>query len=271
MLDRTRLHASLLVIFLSTLAFTLPAKAQMRGKMGDRAAPPAEGREGDLKATGLTPAFPADHTCEPISSGFASPYRYDGSRRPANRNSGLHGGTDITLKVGTPLLAIASGKVIAKGAGGQMEGNFLWLQHAPEHTGFPFWVHSKYQHLAEVPVLNIGDSVRAGQAIALAGGTGTAGGHYGAAGYPHLHLTTHIGPSGEFELAGAYHSMIRARDAQNSDLLLLFLQSDADRAAPESLPEERKRVPIAIVGAGGSIRPSGSKVVWPVVCQAKGG
>jgi len=249
--------------------FSAPVEAQMRGKMGERAAPSAERREGDFKATGLTPAFPADQACEPISSGFASPYRYDGSRRPTDRNGGLHGGTDITPKVGTPLQAIAGGKVIAKGAGGQMEGNFLWLQHAPEHTGFPFWVHTKYQHLAEVPALNIGDSVQVGQTIALAGGTGTAGGHYGVAGYPHLHLTTHFGPSDEFELVGAYSSMVRARDAKNSDFLLLFLSGDADRVAPESLLGESKQVPIAIVGEDGSVRPVGSKVVWPVACRAR--
>ncbi|MCZ7653553.1 MAG: M23 family metallopeptidase [Rhodocyclaceae bacterium] len=181
----------------------------------------------------------------------------------------MHGGTDITLKVGTPLRAIAGGKVIAKGRrrpdGGQLP---LAAACAGAH-GFPFWVHTKYQHLAEVPALNIGDSVQVGQAIALSGGTGTAGGHYGAAGYPHLHLTTHFGPSGEFELVGAYSSMVRARDAKNSDFLLLFLSGDADRGGAGILLGEGKQVPIAIVGEDGSVRPVGSKVVWPVACRAR--
>lgn len=275
------MHACSLLIFLASLAFALPAEAQMRGKgrmgMGEGSpaggergktgelSAPAERREGDLQATGLVPVFPDDQACEQIASGFASPTRHDGSRRPSDRFGGLHGGLDITLKEGTPLLAIAAGKIIAKGTGAMMEGHFLWLQHAPADTGLPYWTHSKYQHLAEVPPLAVGESVRAGQAIALAGSTGTAGGHYGASGYPHLHLSTHIGPSGEFELAGAFASMVRARGAKNSDPLLLFLPGNSR----EIQPEGGKPAPIAIVGADGSIHPPGSKVVWPVACRTK--
>lgn len=228
-----------------------------------------EKREGKIEATGLTAVFPEGHICEPISSLFASPFRYDGSKRRDDRHGGLHGGMDLTLEEGTPLLAVASGKVIAKGIGGRLEGIYLWLMHAPSDTGLPFWIYTKYQHLSELPSLNEGDSVQVGQAIALSGKTGTTGGHYKSAGYPHLHLSVHIGPSNEYVKAGVYGSMIKAQDAQLSDPLILYLPQIKDLASIGSLPENRKRVSIPIVSDDGSIHPQGSKVVWPVRCNRK--
>lgn len=124
-----------------------------------------EKREGKIEVTGLSAVFSESHICEPISSPFASPFRYDGSKRRDDRHGGLHGGMDITLEEGTPLLAVASGKVIAKGVGGRLEGIYLWLMHAPSDTGLPFYIYTKYQHLSDQPSLNEGDSVQVGQSI----------------------------------------------------------------------------------------------------------
>jgi murein DD-endopeptidase MepM/ murein hydrolase activator NlpD len=173
---------------------------------------------------------------------------------------------DISLKPGTPLLAVARGTVIAKGAGAQLEGNYLWLKLAPDDTGFPFHLFAKYQHLADVPALNEGDTVEAGQVIALSGNTGTAGGHYGSAGYPHLHLSITAGQSGEFEKRGLFGSMIRGRGAGSADPLLLYAAGVTEPEAVYALPKDRKRVPVPVVGSDGIIRPAGSRVVWPVHC-----
>ena len=56
-----------------------------------------DARNKGLVATGLKPRYTEGYSCPGIASGFASPYRYDGSKRPAFRNAGLHGGIDITL------------------------------------------------------------------------------------------------------------------------------------------------------------------------------
>lgn len=280
---RFQVSLSLLFTLLLT-ALVLPAEAQMRGYgrkgMGER--PPAEAqesqgggpgfverREGEVKTTGLTPVFPDNHICEPIASPFASPYRHDGSPRRDDRFGGLHGGMDLTLKEGTPLLAVAGATVIAKGKGGQLEGFYLWLMHAPSDTGLPYWIYTKYQHLSELPTLKEGDRVTVGQVVASSGKTGTAGGYFGAAGYPHLHLSATIGPSDEYQRVGAFGSIIRARDALLSDPLILYLPKVDQLSSVASLPEDRKHVRIPVVSDDGTILPAGSKVVWPVSCRSK--
>ncbi len=283
MLRLTRSPISLgLLLALALTALSLPVEAQMRGlgrkgmgkqppdeAQGSQAGGPGfvERREGDVKATGLTPVFPEDQLCAPIASPFASPFRYDGSPRRDDRFGGLHGGIDLTLEEGTPLLAVARGKVIAKGIGGRLEGIYLWLMHAPSDTGLPFWMYTKYQHLSALPVVNEGDTVRVGKVVASSGKTGTTGGHYGQAGYPHLHLGAVVGPSGEYMRVGAYGSMIRARDANLSDPLILYLTEPGDPASVAALPEDRKRVRVPVVSNDGAIHPSGRKVVWPVRCR----
>jgi murein DD-endopeptidase MepM/ murein hydrolase activator NlpD len=275
--------ASLALLAVATLA--LPAEAQMRGSgrsgmMGQRPVDPSasgkpgmssdgvERRDSIISATGLEAVFPAGFACEPVSSHFASPTRYDGSSRRDDRNGGLHGGLDISLDEGTPLLAVASGEVIALGEGGLLEGFFLWLRHAPNDTGLPFWVFSKYQHLSARPTLKKGDRVQAGQMVALSGSTGTAGGHF-KSGYPHLHLGTYYGLSEKYAVMGEYQSRVKGRDTTHDDPLILFLQGMSELSQVRGLPEERKKVVIAVVGEDGATYPPGSKVVWPVRCKQK--
>jgi hypothetical protein len=248
---------SRLLAFLLALLLALPAAAQ-RGS--------ADARDRVISASGLTVAFADGHACPPIASPFASPTRYDNSRRTIDRYGGLHGGIDLSLKEGTPLLAVADGEAITTGEGGLMEGIYLWLRHAPEDTGLPFWVFSKYQHLSASPALKPGERMKAGQRVGLSGATGTAGRHYGAAGYPHLHLTTFFGPSGEYEIKGMFGSMVSGKGTQLDDPLILYLQDIRDLSEVRALPEVRRTVRPGIVGENGSLFPAGSKTVWPVAC-----
>lgn len=218
-------------------------------------------------ASGLTVAFPDHYACPPIASPFASPTRFDGSLRRGDRNSGLHGGLDITLEAGTPLLAVADGEVVAQGEGGMLEGIYLWLRHTPAETGLSSFVFSKYQHLSAHSALKLGERVKAGQPVGLSGATGTAGRHYGPGGYPHLHLTTHFGPSGEYELRGMHRSMLAAEGAHLDDPLALYLGDRADPTTLRALPSDRKTVRPGVVGDDGRIHPEGSKTVWPVACR----
>jgi murein DD-endopeptidase MepM/ murein hydrolase activator NlpD len=252
---RQRLTFPKRAAFLLAALLALPATAQRAGP-----------REGTIDASGLAVAFDENHACPPIASPFASPTRYDNSRRPIDRFGGLHGGIDLSLKEGTPLLAVADGEAIASGEGGLMEGIYLWLRHAPQDSGLPFWTFTKYQHLSAPPDLKPGARVKAGQRVALSGATGTAGKHYGTAGYPHLHLTTFYGPSGEYEIKGLSGSMVSAKGAQLDDPLILYLSDPTGLAEVRALPEARRSVRPGIVREDGSLLPPDSKTVWPVVC-----
>lgn len=260
--SRERILSRTLIGF---LLCALPALVQAQSRGGAS----VERREGEIKATGLSPVFPRGMACTEIASGFGSKERVDGSVRRDDRFSGQHGGMDLSLTEGTPLLAVAAGRVIAKGEGGNLEGIYLWLQHAPADTGLGYWAYTKYQHLSRLPALNEGDAVGAGQTVGLSGMTGTIGRAFGPKGYSHLHLTLFLGPSNQFEKAGEYNSMVRAGGARIADPLLLYAP-DLDIAAIDLLAEDRKRVLVGAIGADGAVHPAGSKVVWPVRCAAGG-
>lgn len=277
-----RLWAGFLFLLIALLA--LPATAQMggfgrKGMGSERPTGMQENSPGSsdgverlehvITATGLSVAFPIEFACPPIASPYGSPERFDGSTRRSDRNSGLHGGMDISLPEGTPLLAIASGEVIAHGEGGRLEGIFLWLRHAPADTGLPFWVFAKYQHLSALPTLNVGDRVQTGEVIALSGSTGTAGGVFGSVGYPHLHLSTFYGPSAEYTKKGVFNSMVQGQGAVLDDPLMLYLKEVSDLKSVRNLSNKQKQVSVAVAGEDGAIYPAGSKSVWPVRCKRK--
>lgn len=67
----------LLLLVAAAIAFSAQAQVERRDHL--------------IVASGLNVAFPSDYACEPISSPFASPTRFDGSFRRGDRNSGLHG------------------------------------------------------------------------------------------------------------------------------------------------------------------------------------
>lgn len=217
-----------------------------------------------IRASGLVPVFPRDADCPDIASPFASGTRFDGSRRPASRHGGLHGGIDITLFEGTPLRALAAGRVISTGTGGIAVGIYLWLQHSPQDTGLPFWVYSKYQHFREESPLRVGDTVAVGQVVGLSGKTGTVGRHYGLGGYPHLHLTTFAGPGGRYEVRD---SSVMASGSRIVDPLAIYVTGLRDADEIERLPGERRKVAIPYLTAGGAAHPAGTRVVWPVSCK----
>lgn len=256
------------LILLATAALVLagaPAVAQHRG-MGQSAGQSQFGAA--LPAAGLTVTFHGNARCVPIASPYGSPTRYDGSSRRIGGGPGVtHGGIDLTLAEGTPLLAIAAGSAFGAGEGGQMEGNYLWLLHLPERSGLPFAFLAKYQHLAARPSLPRGAAVALGQEIARSGSSGTAGGHYGAAGYAHLHLTVRAIPADKVALAlGPEEGFSVVRDSIQIDPLTLYVPGLRAPGDAQTLPAERKQLVVGYVDAGGVVRPSSARTVWPVAC-----
>ena len=219
----------------------------------------------EVRPTGLVPVFPERLACEPIASGWGSAERFDGSARLQGRNSGKHGGLDISLKEGTPILAAAAGQVIARGEGGQLEGIYLWIQHLQADTGLPYRTISKYQHLSQIPAWNVGDRVAAGQVVARSGMTGTRGPAFGPDGYPHLHWSLFVLPEDKAPQGGALPP-VPPREGTLSDPLLLFLPPTTDIDKVFDLPDSAKRIPVGVADASGRIEPAGRRVVWPVAC-----
>jgi len=249
--DYIRIIPPILIAWIAITVLPMPLQAQMtkRDSGGDAITP-----------SGLEPVFQAGAVCPEIASPYGSQTRYDGSRRPPWQFGGYHGGIDISLDEGTPILALAAGTVVSKGEGGQLEGIYLWLRHTPEDTGLGYWLYSKYQHLEALPELALGAQVNAGQVIARSGKTGTVGGHYGFAGYPHLHLTARKSAGGEYRKEGAG---LPAPDSHLIDPLVVYRE-----AGPKPAETERT-VAIPYATADGRLRPQGTRVVWPVACRQK--
>jgi len=258
---------AMIFVLLLTTVLALPAQAQRGGSRNMDGSGFVERLDHAITTSGLTVSFPTGFNCEQISSSFASPHRHDGSLRRSDRNNGLHGGMDLSLHEGTPLLAVAAGEVIAKGEGGQLEGFYIWLRHAPEDTGLSYWVFTKYQHLSELPVMKTGQRVQAGQVIALSGNTGTVSKHYGPAGYPHLHLNMLFGRNGTFSMKGMYQSRVDSEDAVLDDPLILYLAPFKKLSDVRRLSAEQRKVIAPVVDESGRVHPPGSKTVWPVSCK----
>jgi murein DD-endopeptidase MepM/ murein hydrolase activator NlpD len=246
----------------SSVAQSGPPKTGMSVKRPSSPETPEE--QGAIRPSGLQAVFPALARCPEIASPYGSPTRYDGSARPSSEFGGRHGGIDLTLAVGTPLLAVAAGTVVAKGSGGMLEGNYIWLRHAPEDTGLPYWVYSKYQHLSAVPELPLETKVAVGQVIAQSGATGTAGRHYGMNGYPHLHLTTRKSSRGDEPVGGRGTTGA----AGLFDPLVVYKEAGSLRESLGSLADANA-VMISYAVTDGKVVPVGTRVVWPVACEPR--
>jgi murein DD-endopeptidase MepM/ murein hydrolase activator NlpD len=219
-----------------------------------------------LVKTGLEPVFPQGAQCTPVASYFGDDTRHDGSQRNRGANFGYHGGMDLSLAEGTPIVAIAAGTVIHKREGGQLVGIELFLRHSPEDTGLQSWTFSKYKHLMEMPALEIGQTVRAGQAIGLSGRTGTVGGHYGSRGYPHLHLSVYASETGAYAIEGGRVSI---KDGRHVDPLAVYFRRMLDSDAIRTLPAAVRKATVPYRTRDGVVIPQGSLVVWPVMCTAR--
>ena len=221
-----------------------------------------------LPAPGLSATFADGAACPPIASPYGSSARYDGSSRMTGGAEGAHGGIDLTLPEGTVVRAVAPGRVFAAGEGGMMEGIFLWTLHLPQDTrlGFPFL--AKYQHLREASPLKQGETVRLGQEIARSGKTGTVGGHYGPAGYAHLHLTVRLlSPEGAQRAAASPGEFRLLRDSTIVDPLTIYVPGLGTPGEAAGLAPDRKVVKIASVDSGGTPRPADALSAWPVACR----
>lgn len=107
------------------------------------------------------------------------PYFFKKSRKYGD----VHPGVDIACPIGTPVRAVADGKVVAAGVYSQTGEKYLMIRfHRGEKVQTLFFA----THLSQV-LVRIGEEVTRGQKVALSGNSGWSTG-------PHLHFEIRVGP-----------------------------------------------------------------------------
>lgn len=105
----------------------------------------------------------------PVNSEFTSPF---GTFRTLNETvQTRHTGWDLRATIGTPVMAMAAGKVAFAGLM-EIRGNYVVIDHG-------YGIYSGYAHFSQIHVTR-GQTVAKGQIIGLSGNTGRSSG-------PHLH------------------------------------------------------------------------------------
>ncbi|WP_291973014.1 murein DD-endopeptidase MepM [Candidatus Symbiopectobacterium sp.] len=128
----------------------------------------ADGKFYDREGSGLTRGFMRFPTMKQfrVSSNF-NPRRLN----PVTGRVTPHRGVDFSMPVGTPVLSVGDGEVVAASRG-QDTGNFVEIRHGRQYT-------TRYMHLNRL-LVKPGQKVKRGDRIALSGNTGRSTG-------PHLH------------------------------------------------------------------------------------
>jgi murein DD-endopeptidase MepM/ murein hydrolase activator NlpD len=131
-----------------------------------------EGAGPTAASTSLSPATSSPRAFfPPVFSGRISS-TFGLREDPLSGEERFHKGTDIAAPAGTPIRAVAAGKVVFSGQAGGY-GNLVTVEHADGTM-------TRYAHTAE-NLVSTGEQVAAGQKIALVGSSGRSTG-------PHLHF-----------------------------------------------------------------------------------
>jgi len=198
--------------------------------------------------TGLIQEMPEDANCPGISSGFADRYNRSGRLRSEYSPWLFHAGTAWGLPEGTPILAIADGRVIAKhvDAPGSATGNLVILGHDLGRDD----ISSSYVHLSGFNV-GVNQKVRIRQIIGFVGSTGAG------VTYPHLHLNIY----------GRRQIQIGNRQLRYRYDFLQLLSGDMTPIDP--VKKRNRKVKVAYRDQFGKVHPPGAKVIWPFICERK--
>ena len=104
-----------------------------------------------LLETGLGPVFPDNAVCPGIDDYFALDYTFKRGKEA------YHGGIDMPVRWGTPMIAMADGTVVGKFKGeNSKRGIEISIRHSPDDTGIPLWIYSNYGHLDKLPEQKVG-------------------------------------------------------------------------------------------------------------------
>lgn len=206
--------------------------------------------------TGLTAVFPKGARCNEIDDTWAMDYSH---KRQAS--DARHGGIDMPAPFGTPILAAADGKVVAKFLGEGRRGTEIILQHSPRQTGLPFWTYTQYAHFDAMPEVRIGQTVRMGQFLGPTGNSGRGSEQR----RPAIHFAVMYSASSQFALG---ETLLIPEDGFWMDPIAFYRTSRPyDSASLRSLPKGGKSVPIPVAFGDGSVSSEGTLRIWPYACQ----
>ncbi len=220
--------------------------------------------ERGLLETGLGPVFPENAVCPGIDDYFAMDYTFKRGREA------YHGGIDMPVRWGTPMIAVAAGTVVAKFLGeNSKRGIELMIRHGPEDTGIPLWIYSQYAHMDRMPGLEIGQRVKMGEILGPTGNSGVSGGggKQTSLRRPAIHFAVFYSESPKYAIV---RDVVLPLNGRWMDPIALYRQkTPLDTAAMKSLPEEDKAVAIPVMFEDGESFPAGTKFVWPYACARR--
>ena len=200
--------------------------------------------EAGIFGTGLTPRMPEDSVCPGITVGFGSLYTYRGKIRE-KRNGYIHTGTDWAMPKGTPVVAIADGRVSRRIEDLEHAlGNHIVIKHTN--------VSSEYGNLSGLAV-DQGQKVKRGQVIGYVGELGKR------AVFVHLHLN----------VTGDRRIRVEAvkKNFKYRYDFLQFLSGDMTPIDP--VKKHHRKVKVSYMDPSEKLHPPGAKVIWPFICQKK--
>ena len=161
-----------------------------------------------------------------------------------------HAGVDWGPPVGTPIVAIADGRVTATHNDmSKAPGNHVIIRHQDLEDGRDEY-SSTYTHLSRFNV-EANQTVRKGDVIGYLGQTGSG------ATWPHLHLNIY----------GKEPVRVLGRVWRYRYDYLQFLSGDMSRIDPKE--KRPRKVTVAYMDQNGKIHPPDAKVIWPFACQTK--
>jgi len=239
---------------------------------------PSYAKNRGMISTGVSPKFDEDLKGRGIDEYWAKDYRKVRGREA------YHGGIDIPAPRGTPILAVASGTVVAKFMNEQNpKGIEIIIRHSPTDTNLPMWVYTQYTHLKEMPDIKIGQKIDMGQVIGKTSNTGISGREakrrhgnsfsnkkrkdFGHDRRDALHLGAFYSKSKKYMIN---EKMLIPVDAYWMDPNALYKKtSPYDSVSLKALSNKEKEIPIPCMLENGEVRPKDTKVIWPYICKIK--
>ena len=150
-----------------------------------------------LFLTGLGPEFPENAICPGIDDIYAFDYSFKRNREA------YHGGIDMPVRWGTPMIAAAAGTVVGKFMGeDSARGIQIYIRHGPEDTGISLWTYTLYAHLDRMPEQKIGQRVKMGEILGPKGNSGVSGKSRQKSSFrrPAIHFTTFYSESPKYAI-----------------------------------------------------------------------
>ncbi len=217
-------------------------------------------------ATGLGPVFPKSARCPGVDDYFAMDYTFKRNKEA------YHGGIDLPVPWGTPMIAAADGTIVGVFEGRKSaRGIEVLIRHSPIDTGLPLWIYTGYGHLDAMPDLTVGQRISRGEVIGPTGNSGVSGKSrkQSSTRRPAVHFSAFFSDTGKYAIFR--NRIVIPQNGWWMDPVALYRgQLPVDSKAMKSLPQSEKGVPIALQFDDGEQIPPQARFIWPYTCKRPG-